>query len=298
MSASENATSKPSYHPVQFTLRQVGIAVLVLCVVLALFVQWGIWAVPGLIAIVIVVCVAHETYYGHSARAIALLALLLSLASSVLVSGPQREGDPPPQCRNKLKQIGIALHNYHDDYGCFPPPYIADASGKPMHSWRVLLLPYIEERSLYELYDFSEPWNGPNNRLLAGEIPAVYRCTDLPRGLTSESAFLAIVGPSTAWRTDQPTSLSDIKDGLGNTLMVVEVHESGVNWLEPRDWAAATMPLPASQLPQPKYQRHSHGRHAHESGNWGVFADGNVHLLPSDMPPAKLKSLTTIAGSD
>jgi hypothetical protein len=60
-------------------------------------------------------------------------------------------------CSSNLKQIGLALNSYHDQYHCFPPAYVAGADGKPMHSWRVLLLPFFEDPTLgklYQQYDF------------------------------------------------------------------------------------------------------------------------------------------------
>jgi len=71
------------------------------------------------------------------------------------------------QCSGHLCQISLALHNYHDVFGCFPPAYIADSRGRPMHSWRVLILPFMEQVALYNAYHFEEPWDGPNNRKLA-----------------------------------------------------------------------------------------------------------------------------------
>src|SRR5690606_28292508 len=62
------------------------------------------------------------------------------------------------QCQNNLRQVVLALHGYHVDHGCFPPAYVADAAGRPMHSWRVLVLPYLEEQDLYAAYNFAEPW--------------------------------------------------------------------------------------------------------------------------------------------
>jgi hypothetical protein len=59
------------------------------------------------------------------------------------------------QCGNHLKQIGLALQNYHDTYNSFPPAYIADANGKPMHSWRVLILPFMEQKPLYDKFQAS-----------------------------------------------------------------------------------------------------------------------------------------------
>src|SRR5690606_17767117 len=76
-----------------------------------------------------------------------LVALLLPAVQSA------RETARRVQCANNLKQIGLAMHNYMDVNGAFPPAYLADSDGKPMHSWRVLILPYMEHRSLYDRYD-------------------------------------------------------------------------------------------------------------------------------------------------
>src|SRR5690349_7550881 len=82
-------------------------------------------------------------------------------------------------CVSNMKLIGIGLQTYHDQYKCLPPPYLANGSGKPMHSWRVLLLPSMEDEALtklYEQYNFNEPWNGPHNAKLAAKCPDVFRC--------------------------------------------------------------------------------------------------------------------------
>jgi hypothetical protein len=104
-------------------------------------------------------------------------------------------------CHNNLKQIAIALHNYHDTFGSLPPAYVADENGRPMHSWRVLLLPFIEHKALYDEYRFDEPWDGPHNRQLADYMPSVYRCPSDP-GANPRlpiSSYLAVVGPETIW---------------------------------------------------------------------------------------------------
>ncbi|MEO8497518.1 MAG: DUF1559 domain-containing protein, partial [Planctomycetota bacterium] len=74
-------------------------------------------------------------------------------------------------CQSNLIQIGMALRAYEAAHGTLPPAYIPDASGKPMHSWRVLILPYLNEDGLYRRYNFDEPWDGPNNLQLAGHMP-------------------------------------------------------------------------------------------------------------------------------
>src|SRR5262249_13538594 len=87
-----------------------------------------------------------------------------------------REAARSLQCMGHLNQLHVAFHNYHDTYGCFPPAYVADANGKPIHSWRVLMLPFIDEVHLYEKYRFDEPWNGPNNRRLANQLNWRFHC--------------------------------------------------------------------------------------------------------------------------
>jgi hypothetical protein len=88
-----------------------------------------------------------------------------------------------PQCRHKLKQIGVALWSYREKYGTFPPAYIAGPDGKRLHSWRVLLLPFMDYAGIYADYRFDEPWDGPNNRRLRDRLDSldnIYRCPDDP----------------------------------------------------------------------------------------------------------------------
>ena len=98
---------------------------------------------------------------------IELLVVLLVLAVAVVLFFPPqrmaREAARRTQCKNNLKQIGLALHNYHDEYGAFPPAYTVDADGKPLHSWRTLLLPYLDQRPLYATIDLTKAWDDPAN---------------------------------------------------------------------------------------------------------------------------------------
>ena len=75
----------------------------------------------------------------------------------------------------QLQHIRLAMECYYSDYGSYPPQYLTDQQGKPAHSWRVILLPYLFKGDLYRRYQFDEPWNGPHNRLLAAEMPYEYR---------------------------------------------------------------------------------------------------------------------------
>ena len=143
------------------------------------------------------------------------------------------------QCTNNMKQIALALHNYGQVYKCFPPAYIADKNGKPMHSWRVLILPYLEGcESLYKQYNFNEPWDGPNNKKLLAARPAVFRCPggdDVdPQGAT-ETSYVAVVGAQRGLAGREAAESSAISRRDLETIMVVEAADAGIQWTEPKD---------------------------------------------------------------
>jgi hypothetical protein len=95
---------------------------------------------------------------------------------------------------NNLKQIRLAFHNYSDSNRSFPPAVVFGPDGKPWHSWRVLLLPYLEQAEFYGQYDFSQPWDSPANAKLAARIVDVYR--DPARKVDDPAAgYVVLVGP-------------------------------------------------------------------------------------------------------
>lgn len=168
---------------------------------------------------------------------IVALCVLLAMVVFPGTGGVHRRGRT--QCMSQMRNVSFALQTYAtNNDGRLPPAYIADEHGKPMHSWRVLLLPYIEQQALYDKYRFDEPWNGPNNSKLAKFIPEIYRCPDEYKaggGSQPWTSYVAVVGPHTMWPGKEPGSLDDIPDGQNRTLLLVEVRDSGIHWMEPRD---------------------------------------------------------------
>jgi hypothetical protein len=148
-------------------------------------------------------------------------------------------------CRHHLKHIAIALQNYHKDYGSFPPACITDETGKPLHSWRVLLLPYLNQKSLFKQYKFDEPWDGPNNRKLHTHSVDEYSCPSDPSYYRDHfTSYLAITGEGTIWRNNKGVSKSAVTDPHYSTIILVEAAETGIHWMEPVD-------IPLTRLQQP-----------------------------------------------
>ncbi len=142
--------------------------------------------------------------------------------------------------RSHLKIIGLAFHNYHDKYQCFPPAYVLGEDGRRWHSWRVLILPFIDGQELYSQYRFDEPWNGPHNKLLADKIPLLYSSpfNEISPGCTP---YLAIVGSRTAFPGPFCLQIKDYIDGTSNTMMLMEKTDSDINWMEPADYTSTEL---------------------------------------------------------
>src|SRR5262249_16289055 len=130
---------------------------------------------------------------------------------------------------------------YHSLYNAFPPAYIADENGKPMHSWRVLILPFIEQSTVYNQYDFREPWDGPNNIKLLNSMPNNLACPSRFPSPTNLTTYVAVTGPGTIFPDGSRTEIKDITDGTSNTLMIVEVANTDIPWTAPWDLDVRTM---------------------------------------------------------
>lgn len=140
--------------------------------------------------------------------------------------------------QNNLKQVGLALHNFHSAWGRFPNAVPKDPSGKPLLSWRVHILEFLgpAELQLFQRFNLDEPWDSPTNRPLLAEMPDVYKSpgSNLSAGQTQVQLP---VGPGTIFENGEGRRFRDITDGTSNTILVVETLPSNaVNWTEPVDW--------------------------------------------------------------
>jgi hypothetical protein len=175
--------------------------------------------------------VSKELVTALGGSAGAMIGLLLPAVQKV------RESAARMQSQNNLKQIGIAVHAYHDANGHLPQD-IVDKNGKPILSWRVLILPYIEQDNLYKLFKLDEPWDSDNNKAASQAWIKVFMSPSgtLPErpefGLTS---YRGIAGPDAIFEPGKKVRFADVTDGLSNTIMVIETDEM-VPWAKPGDF--------------------------------------------------------------
>lgn len=189
-----------------------------------------------------------------------------------------------------LKCLGLAFHNYHDVYGSFPPAYLADEQGRPMHSWRALILPFVEQHELYDQYRFDEPWDGPNNSQLADRMPRTFHMPSEPPS-SSRTNIVAIVGEPTAFPGARATRLRDFRDGTEYTILLTEIADSDILWLEPRDLCFEEMSFHVNDPTRPSISC------SRRRGPYIVSADGVVKTV-RDVHPETLRGMATIDGGE
>jgi RNA polymerase sigma factor (sigma-70 family) len=182
--------------------------------------------------------------------------------------------------QNNLKQIALALHNYHDTYTLFPPPSIYGKDGKPLLSWRVAILPFMEQDHLYKQFHLDEPWDSEHNKKLLEIVPRTYvpvRNAPKEPGMTY---YQAVVGKGAAWEPPNGLRIASFTDGLSQTVLVAEAAKA-VPWTKPED-------LPyAADKPLPRFGGMFDGDFN------AAFGDGSVRLLAKDADAEHLRAALT-----
>lgn len=184
--------------------------------------------------------------------------------------------------QNNLKQIGLAMHNFNDRFNKLPSSAICSKDGKPLLSWRVAILPFIEQEVLYRQFKLDEPWDSPNNKPLIEKMPKIYASprVEAKPGMTVYKVF---VGKEAIFSVDSSKRLTAITDGTSNTLMTAEAGEP-VIWTKPEDIEVdMNKPLPKLDLPN-----------GLKIINVGL-ADGSVHRI--DLSKVDEKTLKAYIGA-
>ena len=229
-----------------------------------------------------------------------LLAVLLLLFRHSLQSAQRLS------CTYNLKQIGLAFQNYHDVYKTFPCAITYGDDGTPMHSWRVLVLPFAEASGFISAYNFQEPWNGPHNRLLADETPDTFIGSDLrPYQCVSDAGFYRCPGAPQSqdrMRTNY-VMLIDDRPGKPNgpphlpgsvphsldptsAVIVIEIADSDIRWMEPRD-------VLLSELSMKINDRTKRSLSSYHGGACVLHADGTVEILDDATTEERVRELLT-----
>jgi hypothetical protein len=172
------------------------------------------------------------------------------------------------------------MHGYHEQHGRLPPAVVYGEDGKPLLSWRVLLLPFIEQKELYERFHLNEPWDSPHNLGLLAEMPRVFRPYDGSSSPEPNTTFYQVfVGKGTAFEDGALVRLEDIgrRGGTSNTFLIVEAGQA-VPWTKPEDIRYA------EDQPVPKL-----GGMFKDSFRV-AFADARVETLPHDVNETVLRA--------
>jgi hypothetical protein len=217
---------------------------LVLVVASASWAAFGTVGGTAVSAILLALAVQFWAGKSHRPRLLRAAAAILGLAALICLLVPAvnaaRETARCSQCKNNLKQIGLALRNYWDTWGSFPPTSTYDESGRPMHSWRLLIKPYLDSSATYDSCNLNEPWNGASNRRLLAHREYIYQCPADPTAWAPDcttTSYLAVVGRRAAWRWNRPETPEegDLHRQSADTFLVVEMADSAVQWPEPKD---------------------------------------------------------------
>jgi prepilin-type processing-associated H-X9-DG protein len=191
---------------------------------------------------------------------------------------------------DNLKRIALAMHNYHDTYGSFPPAAICDKQGKPLLSWRVAILPFIDRKELYDQFHLDEPWDSPHNKRVAEGGIYQYRqpgAKDEDPDLMTLTHYQVFVGGGAAFEPRKGVTLVEIAgaDGTSNTLMVAEAAEP-VPWTAPFDLRYDP------KQPLPKLGG------VYDGGFNAAFCDGSVRFIKKTAKEKALRAAITRNGGE
>ncbi len=189
------------------------------------------------------------------------------------------------QSMNNSRQLALAMHNYHAAYGRLPAQASYDKNGKPLLSWRVHILPFIEEAALYDQFHLDEPWDSPHNRKLVSQMPQFYQSPSVA-GQDGKTVYLGVAGEGMMFGKEG-RDFADLKDGSSNTVWTVETNpDHAVEWTKPEDWT-------------PNERNPLEGLGGVNAGGFIVtMVDGSVRFISNNVDSETWKAMLTIDGGE
>lgn len=225
-------------------------------------------------------------------KALGIIAVVLIAAALLLLPAVRsaREAARRNNCLGHLAQIALALSNYESVHGAYPPAYTVDADGRPLHSWRTLILPYMEQQRLYESIDLTKPWDDPANAVAHNTTLEIYCCPSDPTANAENhlTTYLAVVTPDSTIRTANSLSHAELSAPSETLLVVDAAHAQATHWMSPVD-ADEQLLLNVD----PKLKRQHNGDLC-----LAAYADGHVSAHSGTIDPKALRAMITASADD
>jgi len=249
---------------------------------------------------------SHEKKSASHSFLVAFCVIIVALTIMVLplfyMAQAARESAKRMQCSGNSKGIGLGFQNYYDTHKTFPPAYSVDENGKPLHSWRVLILPYMEQRSLYDKIRLDEPWDSDYNKQFHSMRPRVYACPSdyanckeySQKGDKSDiyTNYVRIVGEGTITNGPDSVSLDEIED-YPNKIFFVETTRR-ICWMEPEDLKLEDLDLPIPRYPKDNSKVGISSYHPDDV--IVVTTENAVFSIPKKTSPESFKAAAMIKG--
>lgn len=208
-----------------------------------------------------------------------LLALLLPAVSAA------RNAARTMSATNHMKQVGLAIHNYHDTYQQLPPAFVTDSDGNPLGSWRVALLPFLEAQPTWDQWQHDEPWNSEANAALSVPMPVPYSSPWSDDPMTDQTHVFAVRHPLGAMSGEPKVTFGSLTDGMANTIVAVWLPGQTTSWASPQDVTLDELQAAFASLTPP-------------DSILVLFADASVIRISTPLDPATVEAMVTRNAGD
>ncbi len=235
----------------------------------------------------------------QTALAFTMLAATSLLTLLMLPATPSaRVASLRTQCKNNLKQIGLALHNFTDEFGALPSPVVGN---DPPRSWRVEILPFLDQAPLRASYRDNATWDSAAN-LEPGRKGQMYVCPSMAEPYDDQqrtlTCYAAVTGPNSVFAPDNRPRFPDVPDGSSTTIAIIEAAGRHIAWTDPRDVDLATSPIGLNLPGTAPKQSPAIGSSPHTGGCHVTMVDGSVRFISQNIDPEVLKKLLTADGGE